>query len=209
MKAHFWIAAAMLSATLAACGPQGKVTQGQTSVGTRTYLTEWQEIEPPKLVVNFSDLDGAEITWAEQRIRDNHIVHQRVDFDGRGRLTVEYLGGPNSVFNTRVTESFNDVPMALADMTDFLRGYTVHERDLESGRIRRHGSRGGPVASATDRTTGGTCVLGVLAFISSATKNRSSDEHYDTIVQFRDCSGKRSVSEVKDFLNGLRIVSRA
>ena len=94
-------------------------------------------------------------------------------------------------------------------MKHFLRGYTVHERDLESGRIRRHGSRGGPVAGATDSLTGATCVLGVLAFLSNDTKNRSSDEHYDTIVRFRDCSGKRSVSEVKDFLNGLRIVSRA
>ena len=62
-------------------------------------------------------------------------------------------------------------------MTDFLRGYTVHEHDLESGRIRSRGSRGGLVASATDSTTGGTCVLGVLAFLSNDTKNRSSDEH--------------------------------
>ncbi len=209
MRTAIWIAAAMLSAALAACGPQGKVTQGQTSVGSRTYLTKWQEIEPAKLVVNFSDLDGAEITWAEQRIRDNHVVHQRVDFDARGRLTVEYLSGPNSIFTTRVTERFNDVAKALADMKHFLRGYTVHEHDLESGRIRRHGSRGGLVASARHSTTGGTCVLGVLAFLGTATKNRSLDEHYDTIVRFRDCSGKRSVSEVKNFLNGLRIVSRS
>ena len=208
MKATICIAAASISVLLAACGPQGKVTQGQTSVGSRTYLTEWQEIEPAKLVVNFSDLDGAEITWAEQRIRDNHVIHQRVDFDAQGRMTVEYLGGPNSIFTARVTERFNDVSKALADMKHFLRGYTVHERDLESGRIRRHGSRGGLVASATHSTTGGRCVLGVLAFLSNHTKNRSTDERYDTIVRFRDCSGKRSLSEIEDFLNGLRIVSR-
>ena len=52
-------------------------------------------------------------------------------------------------------------------------------------------------------------MLGVVAFLSRAGKNRSSDEHYDTIVRFRDCSGKRSVEEVKDFLNRLRIVSQA
>ena len=96
MKAPILIAAAMMAAALAACGPQGKVTEGTTSVGTRTYLTEWQEIDPGKLLVNFGSLKNAEITWTEQRIRDNHVVHQRVDFDGRGRMTVEHLRGPNT-----------------------------------------------------------------------------------------------------------------
>ena len=209
MKASIWIAAAAMTAMLAACGPQGKVTEGITSDGTRTYLTEWQEIDPGKLLVNFGALKSAEITWAEQRIRDNHVVHQRVDFDGRGRMTVEHLRGPYAVFHLRLTRQYNDVPKALSDMKRFLGDYTVHERDLESGRIRSRGNRGGLVASATDPTVaGGTCVLGVVAFLSDAAKNRSSDEHYDTIVRFRDCSGKRPLSEVKDFLNGLRIVSK-
>ena len=208
MKATICIAAASIGALLAACGPQGKVTQGQTSVGSRTYLTEWQEIEPAKLVVNFSDLNGAEITWAEQRIRDNHVIHQRVDFDARGRLTVEHLRGPFSIFTMRVTDQFSDMPKALEDMKRFHSRYTVQEGDLESGRIRSRGSRGGLVARAAESLTGTACVLGVMAFLSSGSKNRTLDERYDTIVRFRDCSGKRSVSEVRDFLNGLRIVSR-
>ncbi len=52
----------MMSAMLAACGPAGKVTEGQTTTGVRTCLTEWREIEPSKLIVNFEALDGAEIT---------------------------------------------------------------------------------------------------------------------------------------------------
>jgi len=208
MKARIGMAAALLTAALAACGPQGSVMEGATSVGSRTYLTEWQEIDPDKLLVNFSDLAGAEITWAEQRIRDNHIVHQRVDFDGRGRMTVEHLRGPNTIFHTRVTERYNDVTAALSDMKRFLGDYRVYEHNLESGRIRSRGSRGGLVASAPDTATSETCVLGVVAFLSKAAKNRSSDEHYDTIVRFRDCSGKRTEEDVKAFLKGVRIVSR-
>ena len=47
-----------------------------------------------------------------------------------------------------------------------------------------------------------------LGFLSDGTKARTSGEHYDTIVHFRDCTGRRSMEEVEAFLRGLKLVSK-
>ena len=204
MRTAIWIAAAMLSAALAACGPAGK-TIGKTTTGQRTYSTEWREIEPGRVLIDFGRLDGAAVTYTEERIRDNAIVQQRVRFDGRGHVYLEHLVGTFAVYNIQVTDRHNSASKVV---DRYLSRYEVPAVDLEKGRIRKYGSRGGWVGRAKEKATGADCVVARLAFLSRAGKNRRTDEHYDTVVSFNDCSGKRSVEEVRDFLNGLRIVSR-
>lgn len=205
MKMSIWIAAAMMTVALAACGPAGK-TIGKTIGGQRTYNTEWREIDPGRVLIDFGRLDGAAITRTEERTRDNAIVQQRVYFDGRGFVYLEHLLGPFAVYNIRVTDRHNDMPK-LADK--YLARFDIQTADMEKGRIHKYGSRGGWVGRATEKGTGADCIVSRVAFLSRADKNWGTDERYDTVVSFHDCSGQRSVEEVREFLNGLRIVSRA
>ena len=204
MKTTICIAAASISVLLAACGPTDK-TIGKTTTGQRTYSTEWRKIEPDRVLIDFGRLDGAAVTYTEERIRDNAIVQQRVRFDGRGHVYLEHLVGAFAVYNTQVTDRHNSASKVV---DRYLSRYNVPPADLEKGRIRKYGSRGGWVGRATEKATGADCIVARLAFLSRAGKNRATDERYDTVVSFNDCSGKRSVEEVREFLNGLRIVSR-
>jgi hypothetical protein len=208
MKTLILIAVAMMSATLAACGPAGK-TIGKTTTGQRTYNTEWQRIEPKRVLINIGDLGNVEVTRTEERLRDNSIIQQGVNFAGFGRIYVEHLTGPYSVYNTGVTDRHNDASKLVSRYYKSKSRYDIQTADPEKGRIRKFGDRGGWVGSATEIGTGKTCIVGRVAFLSRATKNRAADERYDTVVQFRDCSGRRSLEEVKEFLKGVRIVSRA
>ena len=198
----------MLTAMLAGCGPAGK-TAGKTTTGTRTYNTEWQTIPPKRVLINVGDLDNAAVTWTEERIRDNSIVQQGVNFDGTGRIYVEHLVGSHSLYNAGVTERHNNLSKLLPRLDRSLPRYNVRAADPEKGRIRKYGSRGGWVGPAMERGTGNDCIVGRVAFLSRTAKNSRTDERYDTVVSIRDCSGKRTVEEVKEFLTNVRIVSRA
>jgi len=205
MKASVWIVAATVTVALAGCGPAGK-TIGKTTTGQRTYNTEWREIDPGRVLIDFGKLDGAAVTRTEERTRDNAIVQQRVYFDGRGFVYLEHLLGAFAVYNIQVTDRHNDMSK-LADK--YLSRFNIPAADMEKGRIRKYGSRGGWVGRATEKGTGADCIVSRVAFLSRADKNRGADERYDTVVSFSDCSGERSLEEVREFLNGLRIVSRA
>ena len=204
MKASRWIVAAMLTAMLVGCGPTGK-TIGKTTTGQRTYNSEWREIDPSRMLIDFGKLDGAAVTRTEERIRDNSIIQQRVYFKGPGFVYLEHLAGASAVYSLRVTDRHNNMSK-LADK--YLSRFNIQEADIEKGRIRKYGSRGGWVGRATEKGTGADCIASRVAFLSRADKNRGADERYDTVVSFRDCSGERSLEEVREFLNGLRIVSR-
>ena len=54
--------------------------------------------------------------------------------------------------------------------------------------------------------TAQTCLLARVGFLGDTNKPTSPGEYYDTIVRFRDCSGKRSTDDVEAFLNGMKIV---
>ncbi len=207
MRTAIWIAAAMLSAALAACGPQGKVTVGKTTGGARTYFSEWKDIGPSKLRINVADLPKAIINVTEQRVRDNRILHQRVYFDGNGYLLMQHMLGPNALFFLRVTTDTNDFSIVADEFKDWI-GSKTDIAEANKKRIYNRGTRGGWL-TAVPKSFYRDCILARVGFLSRPEKNTTSDEHYDTIVWFRDCSGKRSRAEVERFLKGLKIVSPA
>jgi len=207
MKASVWLVAVMLAVALAACGPQGKVTVGKTHGGARTYLSEWQDIEPSKSLIDVAVLPKAIVNKVEQRIRDNRILHQRVYFDGNGHLFVEHMLGPNALFFLRVTTDTNNFSIVADGFKDWI-GSKTDAAETNKKRIYSRGARGGwlttvPVSSYRD------CILARVGFLSRPEKNRTADEHYDTIVWYRDCTGKRTKEQVMDFLRGLKIVPSA
>lgn len=205
MRTVIWIAAAIMTAMLAGCGPAGNKTVGKTVSGTRTYSTEWTDIPPARVLIGLGGLDNAAIAWTEERIRDNSIVHQQVWFDGGNLIFVEHLAGPFSLYGTSLTERYNN-PVKVVDK--YSSAFNVHTADPETGRIRKHGDRGGWVGTGTARAMGGWCIVGSVALLSRADKSRGMDERYDTVVSIRDCSRKRTMEEVERFLTHVRIVSR-
>ena len=195
----------MMTVALAACGPAGK-TIGKTTTGQRTYLSEWRDIEPGKLRIDVSDLPKAIVDVTEQRMRDNGILQQRVYFDGNGYLFIEHLLGPNDIFLLSVTTDTNNFSTVANEFKDWI-GSKTSMAEANKKRIYTRGIRGGWL-TAVPASFYRDCILAMVGFLSRPEKNRAFDEHYDTVVSFRDCSGKRSMEEVRDFLNGLRIVSR-
>ncbi len=208
MRVTISIAVAMMTLALAGCGPAGK-TIGKTTTGQRTYNTQWEKLLPDRVLIDPRGLNDAVVTWTDERMRDNAIVQQRVQYDGGSRIFVEHLSGAFSLYNTGVTDRHNNPSKVLAHLDKYFLAYKIHMEDMEKGRIRKYGDRGGWVGEATAKESGTACVIGRLALLSKTEKNLRTDERYDTIVQIRDCSGKRTMEQVKKFLKNVRIVSRA
>ena len=53
------------------------------------------------------------------------------------------------------------------------------------------------------------CIIGEMGFLSESNAGLAasrSEEHYDTSLNIRDCSGKRSFEDVVTWLKGVKIV---
>ena len=206
MRAAIWIAAAAMTAMLAACGPQGKVTVGKTHGGARTYFSEWRDIGPSELRINIAELPKAIMNVTEQSIRDNRILHQRVYFDSVGYFLMQHMLGANALFMLRVTKDANDFAKFAEEFKSWI-GARTNEAAANKKRIYVRGVRGGWLTTVKTESIYRDCILARVGFLSKPEKNYTADEHYDTVVWFRDCSGKRSVEEVESFLSRLEIVS--
>ena len=206
---HTALAILLLSATtLAACGPEG-ATRGRTTAGAGTQLSQWEPVAASDVLLNIEDLDGAAVTKVEQRTRDNHIVHQIIYFKPRGRLSMEHIVRANGVFSLRVTEHVKDFSKALISMQKYFYGFTMDENDMKDGYVYRRGRYAGWVAPAIGKNDRSSCVLARFAFLSDPNKERSSGEHFDTLVWFRNCSGAWDVEDIKAMIAGMRIVRPA
>ena len=191
---------------LAAC-VTNTATTGRDNQGRVTHHTEWRNIEPHEAIINIADLKGASeprfLLRTEQRARDNVIVEQRIRFNGMmGYIYVQQA----PIFNYATTEQFNDPSVFKKKIDEF---YGKRARDVdydESRKIYNHGKRGGwlHVVRDPDRA----CIFARVGFLEDS-GNKSSvvtDELYDTLVTFRDCSGKRSADDIETFLNGIKII---
>ena len=205
------VALAAAAASAAACVPEGPTATGgsigKTIGGVPTYHTAWRSIEPHELMVNIVDLKGATVQRAEQRNRDNALVHQRAWLDsGLGWLTIEHV--IVSRFNLQTTQYFNDPTTAKNYVAKFYKNGNRKFAYEESRKIHAYGERGGWVHLVRTPDTGRTCIFAMVAFLSDPAKLHShiTDEIYDTGVRFRYCSADRSLDEVVAFLKGLKIV---
>ncbi len=193
------VAAAFL---VSAC-QTGIDTSRRDAGGTTMHLSQWKPIEPHELVINIADLDGIEIAEPQSRIRDNQILNQRARFDGAGFLSIQH----HQVFgfSQHTTRQMNSREDAKADIDRF---YKRQNRKIVHGEARKisSGGRGGWMTSVDIQDAGQTCFLARVGFLGDANKPTPVGEYYDTLVRFRDCSGKRSMDDVEAFLNGLKIV---
>ena len=194
------VAAAFL---VSAC-QTGIDTSQRDSGGTTMHLSQWKPIKPHELVINVADLEGIEISNPESRIRDNRILQQRATFDGAtGFLRIHHhqVAG----YNQHVTRRMNSRENAKTEVNKYFKG---QKKKIVHGEARKISSsgRGGWLMSVDVQDIGKTCFLATVGFLGDTNKIAPVGEHYDTIVRFLDCSGKRSMGDVEHFLNGMKIV---
>ena len=202
------IALTAVAASAAACVPEGPTATGgsigRNLIGGPTYRTAWRDIKPYELVVNIVDLEGVTVQRAQQRTRDNALVHQRATLD-EGAISIEYNIG--NFFNVETTLYLNDLATAKAEISKYHKKRNQKFKYDEARRIHAYGDRGGWVSLVRNKETGRVCIFARMGFLNDrARASWSADEHYDTIVRFRDCSGERSLDDVESFLKRLKIV---
>lgn len=213
MKIRLAALAATLCAALASCGPQGETTVGKTIAGANMRLSDWSSLPPADFLINLGDLkDVKDIRGTEHRIRDNHIAQQRArfghEFSHGGYVYIEHLTAPRRVFSLRGTNRVNSADWALGAADKYFKQRNRTMTVGEKRHIHKYGDRGGWLVHVSSGQLGHSCLFSKLGFLSDGTKARTSGEHYDTIVHFRDCTGRRSMEEVEAFLRGLKLVSK-
>ena len=174
--------------------------------GTTISLSNWQAIEPEELVVNVGDLKGATIWDAEYRVRDNHIWHQRAMLGLGGFVSISHIPSSRVVYNRQVTLRVNDLDYLKQRIE---RSYSKRGKFVtfeESKKIYRFGRRGGWLIRAYHADARRNCWMGRIGFISEPHKGDGLSEKYDTLFEFRDCTGERSMEEMEAFLHGMKIV---
>ena len=178
-------------------------TSRKDTGGTTMHLSQWKSIQPQELVINIADLDGIVISEPQSQIRDNRILHQRARFDGAGTVRIQH----HQVFgySQHVTRQLNDREDAKADVDRFYKRQNQKIVHREARKI-SSGSRGGWLTSVYIPDAAQTCFLARVGFLGDTNKPTPVGEYYDTVVRFRDCSGKRSMDDVEAFLNGMKIV---
>lgn len=194
-----------MAATLVAC-VTNPATTGRDISGTTTHHTDWRTVAPSEAVINIVDLKGSSEPRfrlrTEHRIRDNELVQQKIHFDVMtGYIGVEHT---TAFFDYASTRHVNDPGSLKAGIDEFY-GHPIQDADYEeSRRIYSRGARGGWL-----HVVGG-CIFAGIGFLDESNSRLwteiSADEHYDTIVDFRDCSGTRTADDVEAFLDGLKIV---
>ena len=158
-------------------------------------------------MLNIVDLPGAEFTGAERRVRDHKIVHQRVWFDDpESFLFVTHISAAGG-YKKRVTDRLRSAWYARKTAERYWRGAGEPFGVEESVEIHTSRRRGGWVHATRGRNYGRLCFIARVGFLSRRWKvNRRPHEYYDTLIFFRDCSGKRSLADVVTWLEGAKIV---
>lgn len=191
----------------------GAAAADRTIGGKIVSHTEWRTMKPQEAVINIADLEGfSHSTFflrTQQRTRDNVIVEQRLRFNGMdGYIWVQRA----PIFDYATTKHFNDQKSAQKKIDRFY-GKRIRTVDYEEARrIYRYGTRGGWLHVVRDKLRRNapdrTCIFASLGFLDDRANipSTTADELYDTVINFRDCSGRRTADDVEAFLNDLRIV---
>lgn len=202
------IAASAVILLLAACGGVALAKDNRTrdSGGTIIDVSAWRSMPAYEFLLNIVDLPGAFFTGGERRVRNNSVPQQRIWFDrGKGKISVEhvYVG----IYNAYVTDRLKsrEYPQKLLDRFSKSRGeaFVAEERR----KVYRFSERAGWVVAGRGRNTGDVCIVARIGFLSDPAKTGARvDEHYDTSFSFTDCSGKRSIDDVVNWIEGAKIV---
>ncbi len=155
--------------------------------GTPMHLSAEHSISPAEIVINFGDLTNVNVGSARQRIRDNAVIHQSVYFnDRKGFLSVQYAS--SNFYNLNVTQSFNDRSQFKNIVTKFTRKASRPDFEVvKLDRLRSFERYGGYIMHIQFPDTV-ECVFARVGYTTHTNFASATDERYDTLVVFRDCS---------------------
>ncbi len=171
--------------------------RGVTVSGENITYTEWQSVPAERLLLNLSDSTDIRLTRARQRERTGGVLQQTGYFPG-GLMNIRYH--PRSSFGERTTEILSD-PESLKKR---IRRYYERKKEAFSygplAQVAKPPERAGWVHRVRDHS-GQVCQFGVIGFISQAKREKGyTVGRFDTVVWIKDCSGKRSLSQIAGFL---------
>ncbi len=114
---------------------------------------------------------------------------------------------PCEVYHGHITDRFKSGHYA----DRLAAGWWQHRSEPFAIRDRRkiysYGDRAGWVYATRGRTSGTSCIIARVGFLSDWAKiGQRTEEHFDTSMSYRDCSGKRSFDDVVTWVNGAKIV---
>ena len=200
------LAVASLALVMAACVTSGTVDTSQKDISGRTmHLGDWQDIEPYQFRINIADLEQASmISQAREQMRDNTMVTQEAWFS-EGRIRVEHHLSPNGAYNHKSTRSVNNLEDSRAWSRRGALKEGIRLKFDESIPIRKPLERGGWV-HIVQNSNEEICVIGRVGFLSLKKRGLWSNEHYDSLVYIRDCSGEQALDQIVDFLTHAKIV---
>lgn len=180
-------------------------------VGTRSGAAEdpakWTAMAAHEFMLNIVDLPGVELGRAQQRMWKGRVPHHRMRFDGgKSFVRVDHL--PDWFYNRRITEKYQDRAEMDRRVSRLGRSRGKNFEATERRKIYSSNERGGWVYAAREKMSGQTCIVSRFAFLTDWRKlGSASGEHYDTLVYFRDCSGRRSLDDVVSWVEGAKIVA--
>ena len=199
------LAVATLPALLAAAA-LAQDNRPRDSSGAIMDLSKWHSLPTHEFMLNIVDLPNAEFSGAERRVRNKGIPHERVWFDNRrGYIITEHVY--TGVYNEYVTDRMKsgEAIDKLLDLFGRNRGQTYEGG--EKRKIYAFGDRAGWAYVVRGRHTSEACIIARLGFLTDWGKmGHRTGERYDTSFSFRDCSSKRSLDDVVEWLGGAKIV---
>ncbi len=197
---------AALAVMTAGPPPLAQDKRPRDSSGAVMDLSAWHSMPTHAFMLNIVDLPGAEFTRAQRRTRNKGIPHERIWFDtGRGWMFVEHL--LVGVYHGYVTDRLRSRDYADSLLGRFGRSRGEAFEAEERRKIYSYGERAGWVYAVRGRHTGEACILARFGLLSDWAKiGQRTDEHYDTAVSFRDCSGKRSLDDVANWVESAKLV---
>lgn len=187
----------MFTTTASALECRGKDITGATSC--------WSESSSQALSafpINLIDLPGAVIGGITHRMRDNSVFHYRVSLNP-GDLSNSWLSlqVAGTAFNAETTRHIENLEAHKAS----IRRYAW---SAEFGKITRvrDPDRTGWVGAYKPSPSSPWCYAAVLALEPSPWGVGRAEEMYEMILRIKDCTSRRTVEDLKGWLQSVRAV---
>ncbi len=188
---------ALFTTTASALECRGKDISGATSCWSETS-SEAVSAFP----INLIDLPETRIGGITHRMRDNSVSHYRVTLNP-GDLSGSWLSLQIAgvTFNAETTRHIEN-PDA---HKEFIRRTAGPAEFREITRIRDH-NRTGWLRAYKPASSLRWCYAAALAFEPSPWGASGVDDLYEMIVRMKDCTGRRTREQLKDWLYSVRAV---
>ena len=186
---------------MTACQATGPKERG----GKTTQLSEWKTVEPYELDLNVPLLISGRITSAENSIRDNALVHNRLKIEGNKGY---YSSQRTSVwFGTSTEDTLNDKAAFIRSVKGTLKA-TLIDHDEPQKINHKKGRAAGYWGIFRVNTSVRKCLFAIAGYRLDPRGKADNDfKNIDTAIYFRYCDPGVTFEQFADLLSNVAIVS--